>query len=356
MILYDFTNFIHPDKKKTLYSLYFKSRYLIVYILIGVISILFELQIRKILIIYSFDQFNASLISLPPSILLAFFLNINFNFKIQKKKIGGSFIFFVLISFSSLVLQFFLKAKINIFNNYDLDRLFISGCCFLIFYFLHRNFSFKNYVKVGVAIYANGVEDIGKIFTKIGPYPDFIHVDIVDQTFLKKAKPVKSYKLEIIKSLWPDKEIHAHIMSKDPIKWIKKVRKYTNKIFIHFESGKDLKKLTRDYKDYKKFLGLAVSINTDFNEYKNYLYLFDNLLLLTIKKPGYSGQNFIKKSYNIINKINLYTKDRQFNLCVDGGINLKVAKEIKSEEIVSGSYILNSNDPMKTLLKLKFST
>ena len=59
--------------------------------------------------------------------------------------------------------------------------MIISGSCFIIFYFLHKKFSFKDYVKVGVAIYANGVEDINKIYEKIGPYPDFIHVDIVDK-------------------------------------------------------------------------------------------------------------------------------------------------------------------------------
>ena len=44
---------------------------------------------------------------------------------------------------------------------------------------------FKDKVKIGVAVYANGIEDINKIFQKINKYPDFIHVDLVDTTFNK---------------------------------------------------------------------------------------------------------------------------------------------------------------------------
>jgi len=355
MILYNFINYIHPDKRKTLYSVYYKSRHLIIYTFIGFLSIIVELQIRKFLITSEINNLFASFVSIPPSVILAFYLNIKFNFNIQRKKIINSFVFFILISFGSLLLQFFLKSITNLSYNYELNRLLISGSCFIIFYILHRKFSFKNYVKVGVAIYANGVEDIGKIFNKIGPYPDFIHVDIVDKTFLKKAKPVKSYKLEIIKSLWPSKEIHVHIMSKNPLKWVKEVKKYSDKTFIHFESVKNLNKFLKKNKFYKKKLGLAVSINTNFEDYKKYLNLFDNLLLLTIKKPGYSGQDFLKKSFNTIKKINSYTKNRKFNLCIDGGINYDISKKIKCEEVVSGSFILNSNDPIKTYLKLKYN-
>ena len=67
-------------------------------------------------------------------------------------------------------------------KNYSFEetRLLISGCFYLVAYFFHIKFSFKDNRKVGVAIYANGYEDVKKIFNTSGPYPDFIHVDIVD--------------------------------------------------------------------------------------------------------------------------------------------------------------------------------
>ena len=71
---------------------------------------------------------------------------------------------------------------------------------FWIAYFFHSKFSFKDFKKVGVAIYANGVEDIPQIFNEIANFPDFIHVDIVDQTVNKNSKKVLSYKTEVIKA------------------------------------------------------------------------------------------------------------------------------------------------------------
>ena len=232
MVYSKYLNFLHPNTKKLIHFFYYRSRYLIFYILIGVISIIFELQIRSFLIKFSIDQFQSSIISLVVSITAAFFLNIKFNFKIQKKKLKESFFFFFLISTISLFIQFILKLNFNLTNNYDLDRIIISGSCFIIFYFLHKKISFKDYVKVGVAIYANGVEDINKIYKKIGPYPDFIHVDIVDETFKKDVPKIKSYKLEIIKALWPNKIVQVHIMSKYPSRWIEVVKPYADKIFF----------------------------------------------------------------------------------------------------------------------------
>ena len=356
MIYNSFLNFLHPNTNKLIYSFYYRSRYLIAYILIGIISIVFELQIRSILIKFGINDFGSSIVSLPISIATAFLLNIKFNFKIPQKRIAEAFLYFFLISTLSLAIQFVLKSKFDLTNNYDLDRMIVSGSCFIIFYFLHKKFSFKDYVKVGVAIYANGVEDINKIYQKIGPYPDFIHVDIVDKTFRKKVPIIKSYKLEIIKALWPSKIIQVHIMSKYPSKWIDIVKPYADKIFFHFEINENIKEILKRNKDISNKLGLAVSVNTNYKDYKNCIKLFNNLLFLTIKEPGYSGQQFQEKAYSDINQINKITSKRKFELCVDGGVNYFNAKNIKSEEIVSGSFILNSKKPVETLLKLKFDT
>jgi ribulose-phosphate 3-epimerase len=356
MFYSNYLNFLHPNIKKLIHSFYYRSRYLIIYILIGIISIIFELQIRSFLIKFNVNEFQSSIFSLPISITTAFLLNIKFNFKIQRKKIKESFFYFFLISTLSLIIQFVLKSNFNLTNNYDLDRMIISGSCFIIFYFLHKKFSFKDYVKVGVAIYANGVEDINKIYNKIGPYPDFIHVDIVDKTFRKKVPIIKSYKLEIIKALWPSKIIQVHIMSKYPSKWIEIVKPYADKIFFHYEIDENIKEIVKKNSNIKTKLGLAVSVNTKFKDYKNFIKLFNNLLFLTIKEPGYSGQQFQEKSYSDIRKINNLTADRKFELCVDGGVNYFNTKNIKSDEIVSGSFILNSQKPVETLLKLKFDT
>ena len=49
----------------------------------------------------------------------------------------------------------------------DISRFIFAAIFFLISYILHRKLSFKEFKKVGVAIYADGVEDISLIFNKI---------------------------------------------------------------------------------------------------------------------------------------------------------------------------------------------
>ena len=98
--------------------------------------------------------------------------------------------------------------------NFEQSRLLISGGFFLIGYFFHIKFSFKDNRKVGVAIYANGYENLNKIYKMIGPYPDFIHVDIVDKTMNLNASDSNLSKLETVKAYWPKHEINTHIMSK----------------------------------------------------------------------------------------------------------------------------------------------
>ena len=47
-------------------------------------------------------------------------------------------------------------------------------------------------------------------------------MDIVDKTMKKNADEIDFSKLDAIKKIWPDKEIHTHIMSTHPLRLIQK--------------------------------------------------------------------------------------------------------------------------------------
>ena len=110
---------------------------------------------------------------------------------------------------SFIVQKLIQNSQVFIDYNYNIKRIFSSGLFFLIGYFLHLTFTFKKSIKVGVAIYANGYEELEIIKNKIGEFPDFIHVDIVDKTMKKNADEIDFSKLDEIKKIWPDKEIHT---------------------------------------------------------------------------------------------------------------------------------------------------
>ena len=200
--------------------LIYKSKHLFIYITIGIISLIVELSLRKYLLGIS-ESILINYICLFFGISLAFILNIKLNFNIPQKFFYRSLFYFFLISLISFFTQEFLK-NIIIFENftYNQKRIYISSLVFIFAYILHLKFTFKSAIKVGVAIYANGIEDVNKIYNKIGKYPDFIHVDIVDETYLTNYHKPKTHKLEVIKAYWPFHKIHVHIMSKYPSRYI----------------------------------------------------------------------------------------------------------------------------------------
>ena len=227
---------------KTNFIIY-KSKHLFIYIAIGIISLIVELSLRKYLLSIS-ENILINYICLFFGISVAFILNIKLNFNIPQKFFYRSLFYFFFISIISFLTQELLK-NIIIFENftYNQKRIYISSFVFIFAYVLHLNFTFKSAIKVGVAIYANGLEEVNKIYNKIGKYPDFIHVDIVDETYLTNYPKPKTHKLEVIKAYWPNHKIHIHIMSKYPSRYIDEAIKYCDYIYIHYEINENIEEI-----------------------------------------------------------------------------------------------------------------
>ena len=342
---------------KELTFIFYKFRHVIIYTIIGFFSIICELLLRKFLININIDVVPSTILSIVVGILIAFFLNIKLNFFIKKNLLIKALIYYFLISIFSISLQFFINNftdfKFNIFYNYEIERLVISGVVFIFAYLLHKRFSFKNSAKLGVAIYASKDSDVHNIFQKIGIYPDFIHVDIVDESFVKSAEPINYKKYELIKEYWKNKEIHTHLMSKNPIKLIKNVSKFSDLIFVHKEIDEDLNEIISLFGDINKVGIVLHAINDYDNELESITSQFKNIMILSIPEAGYSGQKFVEKSFDLISKINEIQKRKKINLFVDGGINRENIKKMNVENIISGSDVLNSKDPREQIMRLK---
>jgi ribulose-phosphate 3-epimerase len=342
--------------------LIYKSRHLILYILFGFISIIFEFIIKLILLVFTSNVLLNLFFPASMGILLMYFLNIKFNFNIPKKKRIRSFFYFFIISYFSLILQEILNSNHSLFkaiisnsliqfDNYFIIRLSILFILFSLGYLLHTRISFKDFKRVGVAIYANGVQPVQSIYDKINQYPDFIHVDIVDKTIVDGASENKIYTFEIIKAFWKNKKIETHIMSKEPNRWIDQAVLYSDIIYLHFDMDKNFLKSVKKIKNKNVIAGLAVHCKTNFEDFKNLIPDFKNLLILSIDEPGHSGQDFQEQTLDLIEKINKINQN--INICVDGGVNIKNISKINSKSVVSGSEVLNSVNPRKKIMSLQ---
>jgi len=340
--------------KKELIFFFYKKKFLIFYTLIGITSIIIELSLRSILIKLDYYDFIYNYIPLIIGIFFAFIMNVKINFFVPKVFLKKSLIYFVIISLLSFIVQKILQnSEFLIDYNYNTKRFFSSGLFFLIGYFLHLSFTFKKIINVGVAIYANGFEELEVIKEKIGEFPDFIHVDIVDNTMKENADEIDFNKLDAIQKIWPGKEIHTHIMSTHPLKLIQKVIKFSKIIYVHKEVQEDLNYLKNYMLDQNVIPGIALHSKLDYTNIEKDTAGFTEIMLLSIDNPGYSGQKFNERTFELIKKIDQMKNRSDINLLVDGGVNSKIIKKINCEKIVSGAAVLKSNKPIMEIMKLQ---
>ena len=257
----------------------------------GVFSLFLEFIIRAYLITLGLDQILATLLAIPCGIMFAFLTNVKFNFKIPKSRRNQALVYFVIVSCFSGFVQWLLKNILSFESlNYEWDRLIISGSIFIMAYIFHRKYSFRDFKKVGVAIYANGVENLQDIYTKIGQYSDFIHVDIVDSSFTSNPEAVKAYRMETIKALWWNREIHTHIMSKTPSRWLSEVVPYSDIVYIHWECDEDIKAVLGTIHKAGKKAGLALTMKTTLDDVKEWVAIADEPYMAARRLSDRFGQ------------------------------------------------------------------
>ena len=161
----------------------YRWRFFLAYVVIGVVSLLMEFAVRRLWVVSHPSEIIGTVLGTMSSIFVAYWLNVRFNFKVPTAKRRKAFLLFVSISLLSLTLNLWLRSHLAGFQMpYEQSRLLSSAFLFSLAYFLHRRFSFRSAKQVGLAVYANSAEDIGRIHARVGMFPDFIHVDIVDDT------------------------------------------------------------------------------------------------------------------------------------------------------------------------------
>ena len=331
-----------------------KLNYFIRYCFIGFFSIVLELVLRNFLIELNFNNAGSIFLPLMLGISFAFICNVSFNFKIPRYYYKKSFFYFTTISISSFTFQYFLS-KIVLFQslNYEFSRFLISGMVFLVAYNFHIKFSFKKNKKVGVAIYLDNKENIKDIFSKVGFYPDYIHVDFVDNTINENVRKPDFNKLEEIRNQWPNHRIESHIMSKNPIKYIDKFKNYSDVIYFHYEIDDKPDLVKKLISNYKILPGIVIHASEKYNNLKELIKSYNEVLVLCIENPGISGQQYLVNSNKIINEINSMKIRGNFNLCVDGGLSQENISRIDCDKIVSASNVFKNINPKKQIINLQ---
>ncbi len=184
----------------------------------------------------------------------------------------------------------------------------------------------------------------------------YLHIDVMDGHFV----PNLSFGPNIVSGIRACSRIFfdVHLMVEEPLKFAESfIKAGADGITIHPEAADNPNDILSLCKQRGVRFGLALKPETTFESVKRYLPDCDILLIMSIQ-PGFGGQPFMPEA---LERIQLALKMREtmkahYKISVDGGINLKTAKQCLlagTDILVAGSAIFGSKYPADVISALK---
>lgn len=192
-------------------------------------------------------------------------------------------------------------------------------------------------------------------------HTDYFHIDIMDGRFVEKNtyEKMKDYTTTIkqISNIPLDMHFMTYFV-KDNIEQF--IDLEPNIITFHIEAVKNKEEafeIIKYIKENNSRVGIAIKPETDIKEVFEYLPYIHMVLVMTVE-PGLGGQKFMTNTVEKIKQLKEYIdkNEIEIDIEVDGGINNETAalsKEAGANILVSGAYILKSNDYKEAINNLK---
>jgi ribulose-phosphate 3-epimerase len=185
---------------------------------------------------------------------------------------------------------------------------------------------------------------------------DWLHLDIMDGVFV----PNISFGFPIIEHVKKiaEKPLDVHLMIVDPDRYLSRFCDAgANILTVQYEACIHLQRTVTEIQRLGMKAGVAINPHTPVLLLKNILPFIDMVLIMTVN-PGFGGQSFIMESYNKIIELREMIDSRGYKVLieVDGGIDTKNGPKLIQSGVnvlVAGNSVFSSDDPVKTIAKLK---
>jgi ribulose-phosphate 3-epimerase len=185
---------------------------------------------------------------------------------------------------------------------------------------------------------------------------DWVHVDIMDGKFV----PNISFGMMLVKAMKKvsQKPLDVHLMIVEPEKYIEQFREAgADVITVHYEACPHLHRTIQQIKATSAKAGVALNPHTSVHLLDDVLEDLDMVCLMSVN-PGYGGQKFIYQTLPKIRLLKNKIVERNLKTLIeiDGGVGLQNAEKILeagANVLVAGSSVFKSEDPIKTIDRLK---
>jgi ribulose-phosphate 3-epimerase len=185
---------------------------------------------------------------------------------------------------------------------------------------------------------------------------DLIHVDIMDGRFV----PNISFGLPVCEAIarHAEKPLDVHLMIVEPEKYLKQFKDAgADRLSIHIEASPNLHRSIQTIKELDLAAGVAVNPHTTIESLIDILPEIDTVLLMSVN-PGFGGQKFIENTFSKVERLARLreTMGLNFTIGIDGGVSKENATrlvETGANILIAGSFVFQSEDPLKTIGDLK---
>jgi ribulose-phosphate 3-epimerase len=185
---------------------------------------------------------------------------------------------------------------------------------------------------------------------------DWFHVDVMDGVFV----PNISFGFPVIKAIkkHATKPLDVHTMIVNPDQYVEEFAKAgTDILTVHYETCTHLHRTIQLIKLNNMKAGVALNPHTPVSVLEEVIADLDLVLIMSVN-PGFGGQKFISNAISKVKQAKALIDKKGSNAVieVDGGVNLETGAQLiaaGADVLVAGSFVFNSEDPVKTIDQLK---
>lgn len=190
---------------------------------------------------------------------------------------------------------------------------------------------------------------------------NYFHIDVMDGKFVENNTENQMLECATTLSHITNLGMDVHLMCENIEKYVDDyIMLEPDSITFHIEAIKNKEQalnIITDIKENSVKVGIALNPDTEIEKILDYLPYIHKVLVMTVV-PGKGGQKLIEQTIEKIKQLRKYICDNNLQTMIeaDGGINsdnISLLSEAGCEIVVSGNYIISSENMKEAIDSLK---